>query len=203
MERSMNNMDNMELNDMREQISLLREKLRQQEIVNESAIMAAVRKGVKTLNRRGVGTILFGLFTLPFSCLMFANLGMSASLVIFTAIIYIISVLATAYAHFGLGFTNVASTNLVQVGLQTVHLRKVYKSWHYISIPIILIWCYFIFRELAGLYGYDKVLLTILIISGAIGGIIGAIIGFWFHFRTLHEADEVLEHIKEFQQLEE
>jgi hypothetical protein len=199
----MNNMDNMELNEMREQISLLREKLRQQEIVNESAIMAVIRKGVRTLNRRGIATILFGLFTLPFSCLMFANIGLSARFLIFTAIIYIISVLATAYAHFGLGFTNVASTNLVQVGLQTARLRKVYKSWHYISIPLLLIWGYFFYREMTDLFGYDKVLLTILIISGAIGGIIGAIIGLWFHFRTLHEADEVLEHIKEFQQLEE
>ena len=203
MERSMNNMDNMELNEMREQISLLREKLRQQEIVNESAIMAVIRKGVRTLNRRGVAMILFGLFSLPFSCLMFANIGLSASLLIFTAIIYLISVLGTAYAHFGLGFTNVASTNLVQVGLQTARLRKVYKSWHYISIPLLLIWFYFLFRELAGLYGYDKVLFTMLIIGGVIGGIIGGAIGLWIHFRTLHEADEVLEHIKEFQQLEE
>ena len=203
MERSMNNMDNMELNEMREQISLLREKLRQQEIVNESAIMAVIRKGVRTLNRRGVAVILFGLFSLPFSCLMLANIGLSARFLILTAILYLISVLATAYAHFGLGFTNVASTNLVQVGLQTVRLRKIYKSWHWISIPIILTWCYLFFRELAGLYGYDKELFTMLIIGGVIGGIIGGAIGLWIHFRTIHEADEVLEHIKEFQQLEE
>ncbi len=203
MERSMNNMDNMELNEMREQISLLREKLRQQEIVNESAIMAVIRKGVRTLNRRGVAMILFGLFVLPFSCAFFSLMGMSASLVIFTAILLISSILATAYAHFGLGFTNVARTNLVQVGLQTARLRKIYKLWHCISIPIILIWFYFLSRELAGLYGYDKESLTILITSSAIGGIIGLAIGLWIDFRTLHEADEVLEHIKEFQQLEE
>jgi hypothetical protein len=199
----MNNMDNMELNEMREQISLLREKLRQQEIVNESAIMAVIRKGVKTLNRRGIAMTLFGLFTVPFCCLMFANLCMPASFVILTVIVLIISVLATAYAHFGLGFTNVTSTNLVQVGLQTARLRKVYKSWRYISIPLLLIWGYFLCRELSGLYGYDKVLFTMLIIGGVIGGIIGGAIGLWIHFRTIHEADEVLEHIKEFQQLEE
>ena len=199
----MNNMDNMELNEMREQISLLREKLRQQEIVNESAIMAVIRKGVKTLNRRGVAMIILGLFVLPFCCAFFSLMGMSASLVIFTAILIISSVLATAYAHFGLGFTNVASTNLVQVGLQIVRLRKVYKLWHCISIPMLLIWFYFLSRELAGLYGFDKEVLTAMITAGAIGGIIGAIIGLWIDFRTLHEADEVLEHIKEFQQLEE
>jgi hypothetical protein len=199
----MNNMDNMELNEMREQISLLREKLRQQEIVNESAIMAVIRKGVKTLNRRGVAVILFGLFTVPFCCGTWAMLGSSIGFVICTAFMLIFSVLATAYAHFGLGFTNVTSTNLVQVGLQTARLRKVYKSWHYISIPLLLIWGYFLCRELSGLYGYDKVLLTAMIIAGAIGGIIGGIIGLWIHFRTIHEAEEVLEHIKEFQQLEE
>jgi hypothetical protein len=202
----MNNMDNMELNEMREQISLLREKLRQQEIVNESAIMAVIRKGVKTLNRRGVAMIIFGLFVLPFSCAFVSLLGMSASLVIFTAILIISSVLVTAYAHFGLGFTNVASTNLVQVGLQTVRLRKVYKLWHCIAIPLLLIWFYFLSRELAGLaglYSFDKEALTSMITAGAIGAIIGGAIGFWIDFRTIHEAEEVLEHIKEFQQLEE
>ena len=147
--------------------------------------------------------ILFGLFAVPFCCLMLADLGVSARFLILTVIVLISSVLATAYAHFGLGFTNVASTNLVQVGLQTARLRKIYKSWRYISIPIALTWCYFLFRELAGLYSYDKELLTMLIIGGVIGGIIGGTIGLWIHFRTLHEADEVLEHINEFQQLKE
>ncbi|MBE6214333.1 MAG: hypothetical protein E7131_06625 [Rikenellaceae bacterium] len=197
------NMDNMELNEMREQISLLRDKLRQQEIVSEAAIMAAVKKGVKTLNRRGVAVIIVGLFALPFCCAIFSLIGMSVSFVIFTAIVLIISVLATAYAHFGLGFINVARTNLVQVGLQTARLRKIYKSWLCIAIPLILIWLYFSFRELAGLYGYDKESLTAMITAGAIGGIIGGAIGFWIDFRTIHEADEVLEHINEFQQLKE
>lgn len=197
------NMDNMELNEMREQISLLRDKLRQQEIVSEAAIMAAVKKGVKTLNRRGVAVIIVSLFALPFSCAFVSLMGMSTSFLIFTVILLISSMLATAYAHFGLGFTNVASTNLVQVGLQTARLRKIYKLWHCIAIPLLLIWLYFSFRELAGLYGYDKESLTAMITAGAIGGIIGGAIGFWIDFRTIHEADEVLEHINEFQQLKE
>lgn len=196
------NMDNMELNEMREQISLLREKLRQQEIVNESAIMAAVRKGVKTLNRRGVGTILIGLFAVPFCCANFSQIGMSAEFVTLTAIVLIINVLITIYAHFRLGFINVANTNLVQVGLHTARLRKIYKSWYYYAIPLLLIWGYFFYRELTKLFGNTDMLVGML--AGAlIGGLIGGSIGLWIHFRTLHEADEVLEHIKELKEFEE
>ena len=196
------NMDNMELNEMREQISLLRDKLRQQEIVSESAIMAVIKKGVKSLNRRGVGTILFGLFTVPFSCACFSQIGMSAGFIILTAIVLIISVLVTMYAHFGLGFINVANTNLVQVGLHTARLRKIYKSWHYFAVPLLLIWGYFFYREMTDLFGNTDMLVGML--AGAlIGGIIGGAIGLWIHFRTIHEADEVLEHINEFQQLKE
>lgn len=195
-------MDNMELNEMREQISLLRDKLRQQEIVSEAAIMAAVKKGVKTLNRRGVGTILFGLFSVPFCCALFSLIGMSAGFVTLTAIVLIISVLVTIYAHFGLGFINVANTNLVQVGLHTARLRKIYKSWHYYTIPLLLIWGYFFYREMTDLFGNTDMLVGVL--AGAlIGGLIGGSIGLWIHFRTIHEADEVLEHINEFQQLKE
>ena len=198
----MENMDNMELNEMREQISLLREKLRQQEIVSESAIMAAVRKGVKTLNRRGIAMILFGLFTVPFCCGTWAMLGYSIGFVICTAFMLIFSVFGTIYAHFGLGFTNVARTNIVQVGLQTARLRKIYKSWHYFTIPVLLIWGYFYYCEITNMYG-GTLMLTIMLIGSVIGGLIGGIIGLWIHFRTIHEADEVLEHIKEFQQLKD
>lgn len=198
----MENMDNMELNEMREQISLLREKLRQQEIVSESAIMAAVKKGVKTLNRRGVAMILLGLFAVPFSCAYVSLIGMSAGFVTLTAIVLIFSVFGTIYAHFGLGFTNVARTNLVQIGLQTARLRKIYKLWNYYTIPVLLIWGYFLYRELTDLFGNTDMLVGML--AGAlIGGIIGGAIGLWIHFRTIREADEVLEHINEFQQLKE
>lgn len=186
---------------MREQISLLREKLRQQEIVSESAIMAAVRKGVKTLNRRGIAMTLFGLFTVPFCCGTWAMLGSSIGFVIGTAFMLIFSVFGTMYAHFGLGFTNVARTNIVQVGLQTARLRKIYKLWYYYSIPVLLIWGYFYYREITNIYG--GVMLTIMLIGSVIGALIGLAIGLWIHFRTLHEADEVLEHIKEFQQLKD
>ena len=198
----MENMDNMELNEMREQISLLRDKLRQQEIVNESAIMAVIRKGVKTLNRRGIAMILFGLFTVPFCCGTWAMLGYSIGFVICTAFMLIFSVFGTIYAHFGLGFTNVARTNIVQVGLQTARLRKIYKSWHYFTIPVLLIWGYFYYCEITNMYG-GTLMLTIMLIGSVIGGLIGGIIGLWIHFRTIHEADEVLEHIKEFQQLKD
>lgn len=192
----------MELNEMREQISLLRDKLRQQEIVSESAIMAVIRKGVKSLNRRGIAMILWGLFVLPFSCAIVSLIGMSAGFVILTAIVLIFSIFGTVYAHFGLGFTNVASTNLVQVGLHTARLRKIYKLWNYYTIPVLLIWGYFLYRELTDLFGNTDMLVGML--AGAlIGGIIGGAIGLWIHFRTIHEADEVLEHINEFQQLKE
>lgn len=197
----MENMDNMELNEMREQISLLREKLRQQEIVSESAIMVAVRKGVKTLNRRGIAKILLGLFAVPFCCGTWAMLGSSIGFVICTAFMLIFSLFGTIYAHFGLGFTNVARTNLVQIGLQTAHLRKIYKLWNYYTIPVLLIWGYFYYREITNIYG--GVMLTIMLIGSVIGALIGLAIGLWIHFRTLHEADEVLEHINEFQQLKE
>ena len=198
----MENMDNMELNEMREQISLLRDKLRQQEIVSESAIMAAVKKGVKTLNRRGVALTLFGLFAVPFCCGTWAMLGYSIGFVIGTAFMLIFSVFGTMYAHFGLGFTNVARTNLVQIGLQTAHLRKIYKLWNYYTIPVILIWGYFLYREITNMYG-GTAMLTIMLIGAVIGGLIGGSIGLWIHFRTIHEADELLEHINEFQQLKD
>lgn len=195
-------MDNMELNEMREQIALLRAKLQQQEIISESAIMSAVKKGVKNLNGRGLAMTLFSLFAVPFCCVGFAKIGMSAGFVAGTAIMLIICVLVTIYAHFGLNFINVSRTNLVQVGLRTTRLRKIYKSWLWFSVPVLIVWCYFLYRDMAKIYGNTE-LLVYMLAGALIGGLIGGTIGLWIHFRTLHEADEVLKNIKELQQLED
>ncbi len=195
-------MDNMELNEMREQIALLRAKLQQQEIISESAIMSAVKKGVKNLNGRGLAMTLFDLFAVPFCCVGFAEIGMSAGFVAGTAIMLIICVLVTIYAHFGLNFINVSRTNLVQVGLRTTRLRKIYKSWLWFSVPVLIVWCYFLYRDMAKIYGNTE-LLVYMLAGALIGGLIGGTIGLWIHFRTLHEADEVLKNIKELQQLED
>lgn len=188
--------ENMELEQMREQLSLLKDKLREQEIVTERAIMQSVKQSVGHINHRGVFHIILGALAIPFCCWVFKDMGMSDNFVIGTGIMLGVCAIATIYAHIGLNFINISRNNLVQVGLRTSHLRKIYTTWYYIAVPMVVVWGYFLYGEFAALFS-DKQELNIILAAAAIGGLIGGAIGVRLHFKTIHEADEILEHIRE------
>ena len=188
--------ENMELEQMREQLSLLKDKLREHEIVNERAIMQSVKRSVGSINHRGALHIIFGALAVPFCCWVFSSMGLSENFVIGTGLMLGMCAIATIYAHIGLNFINVSRDNLVQVGLRTVHLRKIYKAWYYIAVPMLLVWIYFLYGEFAELFS-DKQELNGILLAAAIGGLIGGAIGIRLHFKTIHEADEILEHIQD------
>lgn len=196
------NPENMELEQMREQLTLLRDKLQRQEIVNEKVIMKSVKRGVRSINRRGIVHLLIGIFAIPFCCTIFAQMHFSSDFVLWTGIMLAVCVVATAYAHFGLNTIHISRDNLVKVGIRSLRLRKIYKAWYYIAVPMLLVWGYFLYRELTILVS-DTQQLQGLIIAALIGGCIGGAIGIRMHFKTLHEVDEVLEHIHDLMQDEE
>ena len=53
-----------ELGEMRQQISLLKGKLNDQEIVNDSIIRKVVQEKMDTINKAGWGIVVFGIFLL-------------------------------------------------------------------------------------------------------------------------------------------
>lgn len=196
------NNEHIELEQMREQISLLREKLKQQEIVNEHAIVKSMKLSVRSINRWGLWHSIFGLLAVPFCCVIFAQMGLTDGFVWGTGIMLVVCWLVTIYAHLGLNLLNVSRENLVQVGLKTMRLRRIYKSWYYIAVPMILIWGYFLYKELSMLVS-DVQHLRWLLLSALIGGLIGGAIGFRMHYRTIHDADEVLDYLQELKNFRE
>ena len=194
--------ENMELEQMREQLALLREKLKQQEIVNENAVVKEIKMGVGSINRRGVVQVLIGLFSVPFCCCVFAGMGLTDDFVWGTGIMLTVCLFATVYAHFGLNLLSISRDNLIQVGLRTLRLRKIYKIWYYFAIPMLLVWGYFLYCELAMLIT-DAEQFKAMLLGLCLGGVIGGAIGVRMHFKTLREADDVLEHIRELKDMQE
>ena len=197
MEHNINEID--ELQQMREQIAVLRSKLETQQIVNEKVIVAAISKGVSNINRRGIILSIFGFLTIPFCCGIFYAMNYSDGFVLGTGIMLFVCLCATLYAHIGLRVTNVSRGNMLEVGEKVLRLRILYVYWHLWSVPMILVWGYFLYREVCVIYP-DPQMRNGFLIGAAVGGLIGAAIGLNEHFKVLRMADEVLSHIKELQE---
>lgn len=188
-----------ELNELREQIALLKDKLQRQQIISERAIAETAQKHIGKLNRRGVTYTLFGLFAVIYCSWAFHAFGFSDEFVIGTAIFLVVNAVATIYTHQGLRSVDVSRGNLVEIVQRLLRFRKIYSHWHLFDVPAILVWFYFLYKDAYRMLNDPEGFL----IAGIVGGTIGGIIGLWSHFKTLREADKALASIQELMQSKE
>ena len=82
-------------------------------------------------------------------------------------------------------------------------MRKIYKSWHYWSIPMLIVWFGWMEYEVyLNMAQEDFTLLLTISCSAIFGGLIGGIIGLRIHKRTLRTAEDLLRQIEELRKTE-
>ena len=195
----MNNQEYKELDELREQIALLKDKLREQELINERGIMLVTQKGINKLNRTGNMWGAFGIFAVVYCTFMFHRFGFSDGFVIGTAIFLAICAAVTIYAHQKLRSIDVANGNLVDIAQRLMSFRKIYSHWHLFAVPALLVWCYFLYLDAQRMLDNAEGFL----IAAIVGGLIGGVIGLKAHFKVLRETDNVIKNINELLQHKE
>ena len=75
----MDTRENMELDELREQVALLKDKLQRQQIISERMVSSAAQKGIGNINRAGKITMAFGLFAVVWCTIMFDRMGFSTA----------------------------------------------------------------------------------------------------------------------------
>ena len=188
-----------ELNELREQIALLKDKLQRQQIISEQNIIAAAQKGISKLNKTGNIWGIFGIFAVVYCSWAFHRFGFSDGFVIGTAIMLAICAAVTIYAHLGIRSIDVANGNLVDISQRLISFRKIYSNWHLFAVPALLVWCYFLYQDAQRMLDNAEGFL----IAGCVGGLIGAVIGLKAHFKVIRDTDKVLKNINELMQQKE
>ena len=167
-----------ELNELREQIALLKDKLQRQQIISEQNIIAAAQKGISKLNKTGNIWGIFGIFAVVYCTFVFHRFGFSDGFVIGTAIFLAICAAVTIYAHWGIRSIDVTRGNLVDIASRLLKFRKIYGRWHFYTVPALLVWCYFLYKDAYRMLNNPEGFL----LAGIVGGSIGGAIGLWQHF---------------------
>ena len=181
------------LNELREQIALLKDKLQRQQIISEQNIIAAAQMGIGKLNKTGNIWGIFGIFAVVYCSWAFHRFGFSDGFVIGTAIMLAICAAVTIYAHWGIRSIDVANGNLVDIAQRLIRFRKIYSRYHLFSIPALFVWCYFLYQDAQHMLEYAEGFL----IAAIVGGLIGVIIGLKAHFKVIRDTDKVLKNINE------
>lgn len=184
-----------ELEELREQLDLLNKKLDKQQIFAEKSMIKYVKADLKKLNGSGVFYIVMGIFALIYCPVTFYFWNFSFEFVVGTALMLFVCLAYTLYLHNGLYSIDVAKGNLMELSQKVLRLRKGYANWLYVGFTMIIVWCYFLYREALVIYENPEGFM----VAAIIGGLLGGVIGLSRHFKVVRDADNLLEHIKEIQ----
>ena len=199
----MNTRETNEIMEMREQLAALKKQLDTQEIINDRLIKEAMLGKLSSMNRSAIWMCAICLIMMPLGYLNFQRMGHSTALCIATSSLFFISFVSILISHYRLRKRDIYSGDLITVYQEVSRMRKIYKNWHYFSIPILVVWFawweYEIYQNMAH---EDLTMMFVISGSGIFGGIIGGIIGLRIHKRTLRTADDLLRQIEDLKKTE-
>ncbi len=191
-----------ELQEMREQLAALKEKLNKQEVVNDRLIRDVLIKKKKSVDKNIWFVGICGLFTVTIGNWTFSDLGVSTWFLIGTTVLMLVSFLLTIIPHNWVKKADIQSGNLLVAAKQARRLRKLYKDWEIIGIVLAVIWLAWLFVEFSAVIE-NKQMLYILVGASVVGGTIGGIIGLKISRKVMHTLDEMIQEIEEMSELDE
>lgn len=198
----MNNEIN-EILEMREQLATLKKQLDTQEIINDRLLKEAMSGKLSRINGQAIWIGVICLIMMPLGYLNFQRIGHSTAFCIATSALFFICFVAMFLSHYRLRKRDIYSGDLVTVYTEVARMRKIYKSWHYWSIPMLIVWFGWMEYEVyLNMAQEDFTLLLTISCSAIFGGIIGGIIGLRIHKRTLRTAEDLLRQIEELRKTE-
>ena len=190
-----------ELEQMRTQIGMLKQKLEQQAIVNDTHIRNSMKSKISDLNRTVLGTIFVGIFAVVFAPMTFYIQGCSLLFVIATAVMLAVCLGLTIAQKINLGkMTDLSQSNLVETAEKLNKTRTHYKEWHRIAIPMILVWVGWMIYEMVNTIGIESPTAIGFYCGAGVGLLIGGIIGSRINRKVVRQANEILAQIEELQQ---
>ena len=190
-----------ELEQMRSQIGMLKQKLEQQAIVNDTHIRNSMKSKISDLNRTVLGTIFVGIFAVIFAPMTFYIQGCSLLFVIATAVMLAVCLGLTIAQKINLGkMTDLSQSNLVETAEKLNKTRTHYKEWYRIAIPMILVWVGWMIYEMVNTIGIESPTAIGFYCGAGVGLLIGGIIGSRINRKVVRQANEILAQIEELQQ---
>ena len=184
-----------ELENMRQQMATLKDKLNKQEIVNDRLIRRSMRSEVNTINRRYYVIMALAVLMVPYGYWVFVKLShFSVAFWIGTSIFMLICAGATFYNSRQISDPGLMNHSLLEARKKVASAKKFDSDWLKFSIPTLILWLGWFFY---GVYQQNNELANGLLWGGIIGGIIGAIIGFMIHFKTQRQYQNIIDQIED------
>jgi hypothetical protein len=184
-----------ELEEMKQQMLLLKKKLEQQKIVNDKMLRSAMKKKLYGLNKKARIMFIIGIFVAIGAPGYFTLVGFTPLFCAATTLMLLFSAFKTFQYHKKLWRLNLSESNLIELAEELTLLRTRYERWYRFAWCMIIPWGALMAYEATKIFGEE---LVWYIGGSAIGLIIGGLTGTRINNNMIRRTDELLEQIKEY-----
>lgn len=185
-----------ELDEMRQQMAILKDKLENQTIVNDRFIRRSIKRGVSTINRRYLVIGIIALAMIPYGYWAFVMIGgLSVALWLASCLMMLIVVGFMIYNSRDMRDNALMNGNLLDVKRKVTQAQKRDANWLWFGIPMALAWGAWAVYEMSQKMGDNEYIVPCCIV----GVLVGALIGLKVHFKTQSRFNEIIEQIEDLQ----
>lgn len=191
------NMDSRELQQMREQLAILTQKLDKETIVNERLMRNAMKEKASWLRRRITIKSIVNLIMLPYFIWVAPGLlGLSIGLCAFVTLFILLALGYDYYIHTHFRPEKFIHGNLKEARQDTLMFKKFYANWRkYIGIPFaVVFFTWFIYDISQVIHGAE---LQNTLSGMAVGVVLGIIVGIHQERIVQRTINGILEQIEE------
>ena len=185
-----------ELDEMRQQMAILKNKLDNQTIVNDRLIRRAVKNSVSTINKRYLVISIIAFAMIPYGYCAFVVLNeLSIPLWIAMSVIMLTVIGFCIYNGHEMRKNDFVSDNLLDTKRKTLKAQKRDAMWPYFGIPVAIGWAAWVGWEMTQKLEGDflKYFIPWFIICITAG----ALIGLKVHFKTQRHFRDIIEQIED------
>ena len=185
-----------EMEEMRRQMAVLKEKLEKEEILSDRLLRNTMQNQVRSIRRRANLSIVAGVCVLTVGPMAFSNLGTSTTFIVVTSLMMLVIMLLTVMMHSKLREADVRDGELLAVARNARRLKDDYRRWRNIGIPLMTAWLVWLVIEVV--HGQSNPTDSLIMLTPVIiGGIIGGILGVMRHNHLVGMLDDIIRQIEE------
>lgn len=191
-------MEEMYLEEMRNQFAILKEQLNKQEIVNDHLLRKTMKSKNNEISRTKRMVFISALMCLIIFPMTYVTHMWSLAFAIATIAMVAFSAAATYYIHKPVEELNFMKDDFATVARVMAKFKNQYDNWlRYVAPTMMipwLIWACYEFAWKNAPAGINPWLLSLPLIVGAF---VGGLIGVKFHFKAVNAAQDILDEIEE------
>ena len=190
-------MDSRELQQMKEQLAILTQKLDKETIVNERLMRNAMRNKASWLRRKAIVESAITLIMIPYFIWVMPGLcGISVEFCAFVCFFLVLALGYNYYIHSHFRPDKFVHGDLLEARKDTLMLKKFYSNWlKFIGIPFIVVFFAWFIHDITQVIHGEQ--LKGVLGGMVIGAVIGGIIGIYRYNKVQRTADEILEQIED------